>query len=105
MTYCLGILLDDGLVLASDSRSNAGVDDITKVRKMALFERPGERVIAVLSAGNLATTQSVVTTLQQAAHGGDAAQNLTDPPGAPLGQRLDRLVRGAPPRRLLPQQL
>lgn len=35
MTYCLGILLDDGLVLASDSRSNAGVDDITKVRKMA----------------------------------------------------------------------
>ncbi|MDD9905775.1 MAG: peptidase [Rhodospirillaceae bacterium] len=76
MTYCLGILLDDGLVLASDSRSNAGVDDITKVRKMALFERPGERVIAVLSAGNLATTQSVVTTLQQAAHGGDAAQDL-----------------------------
>lgn len=76
MTYCLGILLDDGLVLASDSRSNAGVDDITKVRKMALFERPGERVIAVLSAGNLATTQSVVTTLQQAAHGGDAAKDL-----------------------------
>ena len=101
MTYCLGILLDDRLVLASDPRSNAGVDDITKVRKMALFER----VIAVLSAGNLATTQSVVTTLQQAALGGDATQDLTDPPGAPLGQRLDRLVRSAPPRRLSPQQL
>ena len=76
MTYCLGILLDDGLVLASDSRSNAGVDDITKVRKMALFERKGERVIAVLSAGNLATTQAVVTTLRQAALGGDAARDL-----------------------------
>tara|TARA_Y100000588_G_C13988544_1_gene810409 strand:- start:403 stop:789 length:387 start_codon:yes stop_codon:yes gene_type:complete len=76
MTYCLGILLDEGLVMASDSRSNAGVDDITKVLKMALFAQPGERVIAVLSAGNLATTQSVVTILQQAGHGGYATRDL-----------------------------
>lgn len=76
MTYCLGILLDDGLVLASDSRSNAGVDDITKVRKMALFERPGERVVTVMSAGNLATTQAVVSMLRQELDSGNAARDL-----------------------------
>ena len=59
MTYCLGILLPGGLVLASDSRSNAGVDQVVLVKKLALFEMPGQRVIAVLSAGNLATTQAV----------------------------------------------
>lgn len=65
MTYCVGILVRDGLVLAADSRTNAGVDHIATVRKLALFERPGERVMALLSAGNLATTQSVVTLLNQ----------------------------------------
>jgi len=76
MTYCLGILLDGGLLLASDSRSNAGVDDITKVRKMAIFERPGERVVAVMSAGNLATTQAVVTMLRQELGSGSATRDL-----------------------------
>ncbi|MEM7224747.1 MAG: peptidase [Pseudomonadota bacterium] len=65
MTYCLGILLSSGLVLASDSRTNAGVDQIAKVRKLAVFEQPGSRVIALLSAGNLATTQAVVTTFKE----------------------------------------
>ena len=65
MTYCVGILVEGGLVLASDSRSNAGVDHIATVRKLALFERPGERVMVLLSAGNLATTQAVVTLLNQ----------------------------------------
>ena len=64
LTYCLGILLPAGLVLASDSRSNAGVDQVALVKKLALFEVPGQRVIAVLSAGNLATTQAVVTSLR-----------------------------------------
>jgi putative proteasome-type protease len=59
MTYCAGILIRDGLVLAADSRSNAGVDHIATVRKLAVFEQPGERVLALLSAGNLATTQAV----------------------------------------------
>jgi len=67
MTYCLGIMLPCGLVLASDSRSSASVDQIMVVKKTALFQRPGERVIAILSAGNLATTQAVITTLRQAA--------------------------------------
>ena len=73
MTYCVAILVRRGLVLAADSRSNAGVDHIVTIRKLALFERPGERVMALLSAGNLATTQAVVTLL---------TQRLADEPGA-----------------------
>jgi putative proteasome-type protease len=71
MTYCLGILLPSGLVLVSDSRSNAGVDHINRVHKMALITQEGNRVIAILSAGNLATTQSVVTALREAVGSGD----------------------------------
>ncbi len=65
MTYCLGILLPQGLVLASDSRSNAGVDQVARVRKFDLITVDGSRVIAILSAGNLATTQSVTTQLRE----------------------------------------
>ncbi|HEX4635321.1 MAG TPA: peptidase [Rhizomicrobium sp.] len=70
MTYCLGILLPQGLVMASDSRSNAGVDQVARVRKFDLFTLPGNRVIAILSAGNLATTQSVISELREAAGSG-----------------------------------
>jgi putative proteasome-type protease len=76
MTYCLGILLPAGLVLASDSRSNAGVDQIARVRKLELITVPNDRVIAVLSAGNLATTQSVTTQLREMAGSGDPEQDL-----------------------------
>lgn len=76
MTYCLGIISPAGLVMASDSRSNAGVDQINLVRKMALLSLPGQRVIAILSAGNLATTQAVVTGLREAAGTGDPQQDL-----------------------------
>ena len=76
LTYCLGILLPAGLVLASDSRSNAGVDQVARVCKLATFVTPGERLIAILSAGNLATTQSVVTRLRQARGQGAAGQDL-----------------------------
>jgi putative proteasome-type protease len=65
MTYCVGIKLAEGLVLASDSRTNAGVDHIATFCKTALFEKPGEAVIAILSAGNLATTQSTLSMLRQ----------------------------------------
>jgi putative proteasome-type protease len=61
MTYCVGILLREGLVLASDSRTSAGVDYISTFRKLTTFELPGERFIALMSAGNLATTQAVVS--------------------------------------------
>ncbi|HXQ15180.1 MAG TPA: peptidase [Caulobacteraceae bacterium] len=76
MTYCLGMLLASGLVLASDSRSNAGVDQVQKVSKLALITVPRSRVIAILSAGNLATTQSVVTELTQAAGLGRPGHDL-----------------------------
>lgn len=65
MTYCVGVKLAEGLVMASDSRTNAGVDHISTFRKMAVFEKPGEAVIVLLSAGNLATTQSTISTLRQ----------------------------------------
>ncbi|WP_411872012.1 peptidase [Vulcanococcus limneticus] len=67
MTYCVGILLRDGLVLASDSRTNAGVDDFAKFCKMTTFERAGDRVIVLLSSGTLAGTQAVVSLLKQRA--------------------------------------
>lgn len=65
MTYCVAMRLDAGLLFASDSRTNAGVDHIATFRKMSVFERPGERLIVLLSAGNLATTQSVISLLRQ----------------------------------------
>jgi len=76
VTYCLGMLLPTGLVLASDSRSNAGVDQVALARKMALITGPPDRVIAMLSAGNLATTQSVITQLRQALGSGDAKEDM-----------------------------
>jgi putative proteasome-type protease len=80
MTYCLGILLPTGLVLASDSRSNAGVDQVQRVCKLALFTTPGQRVIALLSQGNLATTQAVETLLREQRGSGDAAHDLEAAP-------------------------
>jgi putative proteasome-type protease len=76
LTYCLGILLPAGLILASDSRSNAGVDQVARVCKLATITAANERVIAILSAGNLATTQAVVTELRQAAGSGAPGQDL-----------------------------
>jgi putative proteasome-type protease len=59
MTYCVAAWLDAGLVFLSDSRTNAGVDQISTFRKMTVFEHPGERMLVLLSAGNLAVTQAV----------------------------------------------
>ncbi|WP_018411301.1 proteasome-type protease [Methyloversatilis thermotolerans] len=65
MTYCVGMLLDAGLVFLSDSRTNAGVDHINTFRKMSVFERPGERVLVLMGAGNLAITQTLVNLLRE----------------------------------------
>lgn len=65
MTYCLGVLLKDGLVMAADSRTNAGVDYISTFRKLTVFEEPGERVIALATAGNLATSQAVTSIVSE----------------------------------------
>ncbi len=66
MTYCVGLLVDTGLVMLSDSRTNAGVDQINTFRKMATFQRPDDRVLVLMSAGNLAITQAVVNLLHEA---------------------------------------
>ncbi len=60
MTYCVGLYLDQGLVLLSDTRTNAGLDNIATFSKMHVLDLPGDRVIAVMTAGNLAVTQAVV---------------------------------------------
>lgn len=65
MTYCLGIVTDEGLVMASDSRSNAGFDQVNVCRKMHCFVNPGERVFTILSSGSLSISQSVITLLRK----------------------------------------
>ena len=64
MTYCVGIKLDAGLVFLSDSRTNAGLDQISTFRKMIVYEKPGDRFMVMLSAGNLSISQSVREILQ-----------------------------------------
>src|SRR5258708_23506844 len=66
MTYCVGLLVDTGLVMLSDSRTNAGVDQINTFRKMATFQHAQDRVLVLLSAGNLGITQAVVNLLETA---------------------------------------
>jgi putative proteasome-type protease len=65
MTYCVGLKIDRGLVFMSDTRTNAGIDSISTFRKMHVWEKPGERVVVLMSAGNLATTQAVVSLLDE----------------------------------------
>jgi putative proteasome-type protease len=64
MTYCVGLLVDTGLVLLSDSRTNAGVDQINTFRKMAVFQHARDRVLVLMSAGNLGITQAVINLLE-----------------------------------------
>ncbi|MBW8784622.1 MAG: peptidase [Novosphingobium sp.] len=65
MTYCVGMTIDRGLVLMSDTRTNSGVDNISVFRKMFYWTHPGERIVSILCAGNLATTQQVISDLEE----------------------------------------
>ena len=76
MTYCAAVMLDAGIVFASDSRTNAGVDNIATFRKMKVFEQSGNRVIVVLCSGNLAVTQSTLNHLDQVIRRNDGTPNL-----------------------------
>jgi putative proteasome-type protease len=76
MTYCVGVLLDSGMVFASDSRTNAGVDHVSSFRKMTVYERPGDRVIVMLTSGNLSMTQNAINLLDQHARRADAPINI-----------------------------
>src|SRR3954466_10714250 len=76
MTYCVGILLDAGMVFASDSRTNAGIDQVSSFSKMRIFERPGDRVIVILSSGNLSVTQNAINMLEQKSRQADAESSF-----------------------------
>ena len=75
MTYCVGAILDEGMIFASDSRTHAEIDNFAKFCKMTVFERAGDRVIVLLSSGSLAGTQAVISLLKQR---GDAENNVSN---------------------------
>lgn len=93
MTYCVAIALDEGLVFASDSRTNAGVDQVSTYSKMHTFEIEGQRVFVVLTAGNLATTQSVVHHLKRDIEEGAEESLATVDRMADAAEYLGRLNR------------
>ena len=72
MTYCVGLLLNEGMVCLSDTRTNAGLDNIAVYRKMFFFETPGERVITIMTAGSLSITQTTIARLREANDDPDA---------------------------------
>ena len=76
MTYCVAAVLDVGMVFASDSRTSAGVDHVSSFRKMRIFATEGERVIVILSSGNLSITQNVVNILDHQARTPDAKKTV-----------------------------
>jgi putative proteasome-type protease len=76
MSYCVGILVDEGLALVSDSRTNAGIDRVSTFQKMFVFERTGERMFGLLCAGNLSITQSVTSILNEDLASGDPTKDL-----------------------------
>lgn len=64
MTYCVGLFLNKGLVMLADTRTNAGIDNISCFAKLQMFHRPGERMMATMTAGNLAVSQAVINLIQ-----------------------------------------
>jgi len=95
MTYCVGLLLRKGLVMLGDTRTNAGVDNIATFRKLQIFEVPGERVVAIATAGNLAVTQAVVNHMLEGLPGpdGDVQTLYTVPSMFEMAQFAGRAVR------------
>ncbi|MCU4653812.1 proteasome-type protease [Roseibacterium sp. SDUM158016] len=102
MTYCVGLKLNRGLVFMSDTRTNAGVDNISVFRKMFLWQTEGERSITLMTAGNLATTQAVVSLLSERAKPADerGAPSILE---APSMFQVARLV-GETLREVIAQQ-
>jgi putative proteasome-type protease len=88
MSYCVGILVDEGLVLVSDSRTNAGIDRVSVFQKMFVFERPGERIFGLLTAGNLSITQSVVSVVSEHLGSGDPARDIFAAPSMFAATRI-----------------
>ena len=91
MTYCAGILVEEGLVMIADTRTNAGLDDISTFRKLHLFSWPGERTFVLMTAGNLSITQSIVSLLQEGVPNPETGETETLE-GAPSMFRAAQLV-------------
>jgi len=79
MTYCVGMLVREGLIALADTRTNAGVDHIATVTKLHVWEEPGERVLILMTAGNLAITQSVVNLLDEGGASGEGTTLMNVP--------------------------
>ena len=77
MTYCVGLLLKEGLVLLSDTRTNAGLDNISTYKKMYTFETPGDRVITILTAGSLSVTQTTMARVHEAIEDPDSTEKTS----------------------------
>ncbi len=96
MTYCCGILVRDGLVMMGDTRTNAGLDNISTFRKLHVFSKPGERIMAIATAGNLAISQSVISTLnegQENPETGELETLVNAPTMFQAAQRIGRAIR------------
>lgn len=93
MTYCCAVKLNAGLVFAADSRTNAGVDNIGRFSKLHVLEQPGDRVIAMLSAGNLSITQGAVEHLHRAVRRGDADNWQAAPSMSDIAHLLGEAMR------------
>src|SRR5919106_4650833 len=74
MTYCCGILVRDGLVMMADTRTNAGLDNISTFRKLHIFRKKGDRIMAIASAGNLAVSQSVISIMSEGLENPDTGE-------------------------------
>src|SRR5215813_15015980 len=96
MTYCCGILVQAGLVMVADTRTNAGLDNISTFRKLHVFEEPGHSVFALASAGNLSLAQSVVSILTEGLENAETGQveTLMNAPSMfQAAQRIGRVIR------------
>ncbi|MDO8979939.1 MAG: peptidase [Afipia sp.] len=96
MTYCCGILVRDGLMMMADTRTNAGLDNISTFRKLHIFKDPGERIMAIATAGNLALTQSVISTLNEGFENPETGERETlmnAPTMFQAAQRIGRAIR------------
>jgi putative proteasome-type protease len=96
MTYCCGVLVRDGLVMIADTRTNAGLDNVSTFRKLHIFSKPGERILAIASAGNLAVSQSVLSTLTEGLedpHTGEIETLMNAPTMFQAAQRIGRAIR------------
>src|ERR1051325_298267 len=96
MTYCCGILVHDGLVMIADTRTNAGLDNISTFRKLHVYTGPGDRILAIASSGNLSLSQTVRSTLTEGVENPDTGERETlmnAPTMFQAAQRIGRAVR------------